>query len=244
MTHYFISDCHFQENAQAAVSFFIRFLDETVKTQGSSLHLLGDFFELWVGDDVIEPWQQPIINAIRAVSDAGIPVTFMVGNRDFLIGEHFCNQCGMKKIKDPHLVTLAGQQTLLMHGDLLCTDDVAYQRFRRWVRLPIVKWVITHLPKTWRYKLAHKARAKSKQHTRTTALEIMDVNTETVDRYIEKFQASLLIHGHTHRPTHETRITASGHNYQRIVLGDWHQQASIAEINSDNEIALKTYSFD
>lgn len=241
MTAFFISDLHLDESTPEATQYLIDFLQNRCLAQATHLIILGDFFEVWLGDDVIEPWHQPIIKALKTVSDSGIKTYFMQGNRDFLLGKRFCQQAGLTLLEDPTLMRLNDQQVLLMHGDLLCTDDVDYQRFRRLVRRPLVQRVFHCLPKRWRQRLAATARAKSKAHTGATKAAIMDVNTDTVNDYIQQYQPDILIHGHTHRPVVERRQHPQG-EFGRIVLGAWHQQASILVWPADATPTLESHA--
>lgn len=238
-----MSDLHLDPAHPKSLAFFLKFL-QTQQQSMTALYILGDFFEVWVGDDAITTWHQPIIRALRELTQQGIPVFFMPGNRDFFVGKKFLEQTGMQLLPDPYFCEMNGVQTLLMHGDLLCTDDHRYQRFRRFIRRPWMKKCFLSLPLAWRTRLADKARNKSQRHTRTVTPEIMDINRDTVNRYITQFNVQRLIHGHTHRPIIENVTTRALHPYQRVVLGDWYKSASILSLADKSEPKLDVYHFD
>jgi UDP-2,3-diacylglucosamine hydrolase len=150
----------------------------------------------------------------------------MRGNRDFLIGERFCRESGARLLEDATVVDLYGERALLMHGDVLCTDDASYQRLRRILRNPLVLGTLRHLSLDRRRALARRLRAGSRMHVGATAPEIMDVNAAAVTRALRDARVRTLIHGHTHRPAvHELEV--DGARARRIVLGDWHTQGSV-----------------
>jgi UDP-2,3-diacylglucosamine hydrolase len=152
----------------------------------------------------------------------------MHGNRDFLIGERFCRETGAQLLEEGTVVDLYGERVLLMHGDSLCTDDRSYQRLRRIVRNPAVRWVFRRMSLAQRRTLAARLRAGSREHVGATAPEIMDVNAAAVAQAFRSSGVRTLIHGHTHRPAvHE--LDVDGTRARRIVLGDWHVQGSVLE---------------
>ena len=214
-----ISDLHLQEERPDITRAFLHFL-ATRARQADALYILGDFFEAWVGDDGMSAYQQSIARALRELTDSGTRLYLMHGNRDFLIGKQFCRETGAELLNDPSLVTLEGQRVLLMHGDSLCTQDLAYMKLRRWLRNPLTLFILRHLPLSTRFKLARKLRSESKAQTRMKAAEIIDVTPELIPQVLAHHGVTTLIHGHTHRPaTHDLLI--NGQPAQRIVLGDW-----------------------
>ena len=214
-----ISDLHLQEERPDITRAFLHFL-ATRARQADALYILGDFFEAWVGDDGMSSYQQGIARALRELTDTGTRVYLMHGNRDFLIGKRFCRETGAKLLNDPSLVSIEGQRVLLMHGDSLCTQDLAYMKLRRWLRHPLTLFILRHLPLSTRFKLARKLRSESKAQTRMKAAEIIDVTPELIPQVLSQHGVTTLIHGHTHRPaTHDLRV--NGQPARRIVLGDW-----------------------
>ncbi|WP_111976700.1 UDP-2,3-diacylglucosamine diphosphatase [Algibacillus agarilyticus] len=231
MSYYFISDLHLSENRPDITAMFVDFLT-SLNPKTDTLYILGDFFDYWIGDDDPSTWLLPIKQALKKVSDDGIAIYFMVGNRDFAIGKRFCKACGMTLLSDPSIVKLYQQRILLMHGDILCTDDVSYQKFRRIIRNPIVLFVLRHLPLRTRHKIAQKLRQESQQKQSQVQMSILDVNTQAVAKCMDDWQVDLLIHGHTHRPRIHNHARATNRG-TRIVLGDWYDQGSILELDED-----------
>lgn len=220
-----ISDLHLEEERPDITRAFLRFLRERA-VHAEALYILGDFFEVWIGDDGMTPFQHEIARALRQLSDSGTRLFLMHGNRDFLIGHAFCREAGCTLLRDPSVVTLEGERVLLMHGDSLCTGDLAYMRMRRVLRNPLSRFILRHLPLGKRQQLARKLRNESRAQTRMKASEITDVTPAEVERVMRAHRVHTLIHGHTHRPAvHEI---ATG---QRIVLGDWDKQGWALQID-------------
>jgi UDP-2,3-diacylglucosamine hydrolase len=221
----FISDLHLSDERPEITALFSHFLrNDAVKAR--ALYILGDLFEVWLGDDAVLPAYQPILEDIRALTRGGLPVYVMHGNRDFLIGEGFVRQTGCHLLPDPTVIDLDGTPTLLMHGDTLCIDDVEYQRFRAQVRDPDAQRQFLALPLEQRIAVARQYRQESRERSRHKSEEIMDVNQDAVMEILRRHQVYQLIHGHTHRPAvHD--FTLDHHAVRRIVLGDWYEQASI-----------------
>ncbi|PPK50139.1 UDP-2,3-diacylglucosamine diphosphatase [Marinobacter persicus] len=219
MTTLFISDLHLEETRPDITDAFLRFLDQ--KTSGiERLYILGDFFEAWIGDDEQTPLQETIAGALKAVSDRGVEIFLMHGNRDFLIGEEFCERAGATLLDDPTVVDLYGTPTLLMHGDSLCTADEEYQKFRANMRNPQMQKMMLARPLEDRQKMARQLRDMSMAKNQGKAEDIMDVTPEEVVREMETHGVQQMIHGHTHRPAiHD--LQANGQPATRIVLGDW-----------------------
>jgi UDP-2,3-diacylglucosamine hydrolase len=224
-----ISDLHLEEQRPDITRAFLHFL-QTRARQAEALYILGDFFEVWVGDDGMSPFQHDIARALRELSDAGTRIFLMHGNRDFLIGRAFCREAGCTLLKDPSIVRLNGEPVLLMHGDSLCTLDVGYMKLRRLLRNPLSLFILRNLPLTTRRKLARKLRSESRAQTRMKAREIIDVTPDEVPRIMAEHGVRTLIHGHTHRPA-EHALEVSGQSARRIVLGDWDSQGWALQID-------------
>lgn len=217
-----ISDLHLEQERPDISRAFLHFL-ETRAIQAQALYILGDFFEVWIGDDAITPFQRSIAHALRQLSERGTRIYLMHGNRDFLIGKTFCREAGCTLLPDPSVIELNGERVLLMHGDSLCTQDVGYMKLRRWLRNPLTLFILRHLPLSTRQKLARKLRNESRTQTRMKASDIVDVTPDEVLRIMQLYKVHTLIHGHTHRPCMH-QLTLDGHAAQRIVLGDWDKQ--------------------
>jgi UDP-2,3-diacylglucosamine hydrolase len=222
----FISDLHLSPERPAIAALFLRFLRDRARG-AEALYILGDLFEYWIGDDAGRaPEVQPLLAALRALTQAGVPVYVMHGNRDFLLGPGFEQDSGCRLLPDPTVITLYGEPVLLMHGDTLCTDDVDYLKFRAMVRNP--QWVQMFLAKSIpeRIAMAREYREVSKAATTTKKPEIMDVNPAAVEAALRDHQVRHLIHGHTHRPA-QHQFTLDGQTARRTVLGDWYDQGSV-----------------
>ena len=230
MTTLFISDLHLDGSRPDITEQFLNFLEGEAR-QAGSLYILGDFFEVWIGDDDDDPHHARVMDGLRKLTAAGVPAFFMHGNRDFLIGKRFAERTGVQLLPDPKVVDLGGSPTLLMHGDTLCTDDLQYQRARRFMRNPLVQGIYLALPLSLRRRIAAYARAKSRADTAGKAGEIMDVNRRTVESVMLQYGVRRLIHGHTHRPAIHRFKAAGGKGMERIVLGDWYDQSSILRWN-------------
>ena len=209
----------------------MHFLDTRAR-QAEALYILGDFFEVWIGDDAMTPFQRSIAQALRRLADSGTRIYLMHGNRDFLLGKAFCREAGCTLLGDPHTVELAGEKVLLMHGDSLCTLDIGYQKMRRLLRNPLSLFILRNLPLDTRHRLARKLRSESRSQTRMKASDIVDVTPDEVQRVMARYGVKTLIHGHTHRPdVHALQV--DGQPAKRIVLGDWDKQGWALQVDEN-----------
>ncbi|MFY8273233.1 UDP-2,3-diacylglucosamine diphosphatase [Pseudoalteromonas sp. SSDWG2] len=218
----FISDLHLSAAYPEITTAFFTFLDTHINDEVDALYILGDFFEVWVGDDANDALSDDVAKRLKEISERGIGVYFIHGNRDFLIGKKYAERAGMTLLDEQCVIELYGQRVLLLHGDEMCTQDVEYQKFRKksrgwwWPRLMLA------MPLWYRRRVARNARIKSKQSQANKRAEILDVEQSSVDKTFAEHHVSLMIHGHTHRPAihhqHDGKI--------RIVLGDWYTQSS------------------
>ncbi|HKE43781.1 MAG TPA: UDP-2,3-diacylglucosamine diphosphatase [Steroidobacteraceae bacterium] len=225
MSTLFVSDLHLDAQHPEITSQFLEFLSGEAR-QAQALYILGDLFEVWIGDDDPEPEKRRVIAALRALTASGVPCYVMHGNRDFLLGERFCADSGCQLLEDPTIIHLHGQRVLTMHGDALCTDDHAYQKLRAMVRDPGWQRMFLALSHEQRRMLAEQARAGSKAHIAQAMSTIMDVNQQAVATAMRATGVQLLLHGHTHRPNVH-RFDLDGTPAARIVLGDWYDQGSV-----------------
>jgi len=225
MSTLFVSDLHLEADRPDIGNQFIQFL-KTEAMEADDLYILGDLFESWVGDDDPNAHYAKIKMAIRKVVDKGVPVYFMHGNRDFMVGRQFANETGVEILKDPYPVTMYGQKALLTHGDALCTDDTQYQRVRVMTRNPDWQASVLAKPLKERLRIAAEARRQSLERTLNLSMDIMDVNQDEVRRVITTHGVDVLLHGHTHRPDIHT-IDLGNRKAKRIVLGDWYTQGSV-----------------
>jgi len=225
----FISDLHLDASRPQIVDLYTQLLARDAR-EAAALYILGDLFESWIGDDDDAPLATQVAHATRALRDAGVPVYFMHGNRDFLLGEEFAARAGMTLLADPTVIELGGERVLLLHGDTLCTDDVEYLNFRTLVRDPRWQQQFLAKPLAERRAFAAQARGESRKHTSSMKAEIMDVNQHAVEAAMREHGVTRMIHGHTHRPaTH--RFNLDGQAAERIVLGDWYKQHSVLRLD-------------
>ena len=239
MTYLFISDLHLSPDHPRLVRGFLDLL-AAYQDQNTHLYILGDWFNAWIGDDDRSEWLEPIVAALQQFTDAGNQVFFLAGNRDFALGQDFLNRFSGQCLNDIDTLNLNGLNIRLEHGDLLCTDDISYQRFRKIIRHPLVLGTLKRLPLRVRQKIAQGFRKKSQQANLVKSYAVMDVNSKAVKFALQ--DVDILIHGHTHRANihHE-------YGKQRIVLGDWkNNHAEILEIDHQfdaNELTLKYWQY-
>ena len=231
MTTLFVADLHLDASRPAIVDSFIGFLAR-VPAATRAVYVLGDLFEAWIGDDDDAPLPRVVADALSRVARSGVPISFMHGNRDFLLGERYAQACGMALLPESSVHDVEGTPTLLMHGDTLCTEDLEYQAFRRRARDPAWQASVLSQPLAARRELAARARAESERHTATSLATIMDVDERAVRSVIESAGVARLIHGHTHRRAIHA-FDAGGGIAERIVLGDWYEAGSVLVVEPD-----------
>ncbi|SPY78455.1 UDP-2,3-diacylglucosamine diphosphatase [Providencia rustigianii] len=240
MSTYIIADLHLSEDEPAITAGFLHFIEQQA-IHADSLYILGDFFNYWIGDDDNNPLHQQVANALKQLSEHGIPCYFIHGNRDFLIGKRYAKQCGMTILPQETLLELYGKRILIMHGDTLCSDDAAYQNYRKKVHTPWIQRLFLALPLFIRRRIAQKMRRNSQYASSMKSESIMDVNPDAVINALKRHQAQWMIHGHTHRPAiHEINI--AGQLHFRGVLGAWHHEGS-AFVISEQGIELIFFPF-
>lgn len=229
MATLFVSDLHLDDARPHIVRDFEHFCAGEAR-RADALYVLGDLFEAYIGDDDDAPLNARVAAALHGVAVAGVPVHYLAGNRDFLLGAGYAERCGMDTLDDGAVVDLHGTPTLILHGDVLCTDDAAYLAFRKQVRDPAWQAAFLARPLAERRAFAAQARDASRTHTATTDMAIMDVNQAAVETALRDARVTRMIHGHTHRPAiHD--FTLDGKATQRIVLGDWYEQGSVLRVD-------------
>lgn len=233
MTTLFISDLHLDAERPEITELFGEFLESEAR-DARALYILGDLFEAWVGDDDPSEAGTFVASKLKALSDDGVPVYFIRGNRDFLLGNEYARRAGMTILPDPAIILLHSTPTMIGHGDLLCTDDVAYQQFRTQTRDP--RWQAQFLAQPLEARLAFASQARAASKARYGELQasgvseiITDVSPDTVASTFSRYGIHHMIHGHTHRPA----IHAEANDCTRIVLGDWYAQGSVLRVDSD-----------
>jgi UDP-2,3-diacylglucosamine hydrolase len=236
---YFISDLHLSAQRPDITDCFISFMQSEAK-HADALYILGDLFEVWIGDDDITEFSERVASTIAELA-VNVPVYFIHGNRDFAIREGFAKRANMTILPEQSVIDLYGRKTLISHGDEICTRDIAYQAFRKksrgwwWPRLMLA------LPLALRRHIAKRGRITSQNNQKQLTAEIMDVTPSEVDRVMREFKVATFIHGHTHRPNIH-RFELDGINRERIVLGDWYDQGSIL-LATPNELLLQVRPF-
>ena len=236
----FISDLHLDASTPALNETFLHFL-KTLAPKADALYILGDFFDIWIGDDCHTPFSDRIIQALADFSQHGKPLYFIRGNRDVLVGRRFAKASRLTLLNDETIIDLYGKRTLLMHGDSLCTRDEKHQRFRRLSQNPFYRFCFLRLPLFYRANMKKKYIEKRAHQNRTeystSPDRIMDVTPEALHEAFIQNNAELIIHGHTHRPTIET-IPLKNQNVTRVVLAAWHNSGSVLRYDEDGQMAL------
>lgn len=238
-TTLFISDLHLSAEREDIAQCFFDFMKNEAP-QADALYILGDLFEVWIGDDNRTAFSDKVAKAIKQVSTC-LPVYFIHGNRDFTVGKRFAKQCNMQLLPEQFVIDLYGRKTLISHGDELCTRDIEYMKFRKKARGWWWPKLMLSLPLSLRKKIATKGRETSKNNQKYLTEEIMDVTQSEVVLAMKKYDVDLFIHGHTHRPkVHEFEVGKK--TVERIVLGDWYSQGSIL-IATAEKLSLESRQF-
>lgn len=228
----FVSDVHLDAARPGIIELFNTFLTERA-AHADALYILGDLFEYWIGDDAPYVQYQSTFHCLKQLTNKGLPVYFLHGNRDFLIAQQFAEMTGVTLLAEEQVIHVYEHKILIMHGDTLCTDDIEYQRFRKKAQNKFLRWIVLHLPIKTRQSLAQRLRDTSKQAVGEKSAEIMDVNQEAVIDAMQRHQIDTLIHGHTHRPAiHKFELQQQ--NCTRAVLGDWYKQGNTLRVTPEN----------
>ena len=226
MTTLFISDLHLDERRPQITELFLHFL-ATEARQADTLYILGDLFEFWSGDDISNPLNDSVQDALKALTNSGVKCFLVKGNRDFLVNKRFAKRTGVVILGDYTAIDLDGQKVLIAHGDTFCTLDEKYQAFRAAVNIPWRQKLFTCLPIFVREAIADKIRGKSQEGNQQKSMSIMDVTESEVIKQMQAFDCEILIHGHTHKPNIHDVPLSPDKNGKRIVLGDWFDQGSV-----------------
>ncbi|MGA9422464.1 MAG: UDP-2,3-diacylglucosamine diphosphatase, partial [Rhodanobacteraceae bacterium] len=222
---------HLDDSRPQITQLFVDFVRGEASA-AQALYILGDLFEAWIGDDASDDTSVQVSEALCDLHVAGVPCFFMHGNRDFLLGDTYARRAGMVLLPDPSVVEISGERVLLMHGDTLCTDDVAYQAFRAKSHAAAWQRDFLALPIPERNAFAREARAESARYTSEATESIMDVNADAVASALRIHDVRRMIHGHTHRPAVH-RFDLDGAAAERIVLGDWYEQGSVLRFDAN-----------
>jgi UDP-2,3-diacylglucosamine hydrolase len=224
----FISDLHLDASRPALVATFLDFLARDAPG-ANALYILGDLFETWIGDDDDAPLAAQVAQGLSTLAATGVPIRFVHGNRDFLLGGDYAARCGMALLPEVSVHDVEGTPTLVMHGDTLCTGDVEYQRFRAQARDPAWQRAVLSQSLAQRRALAERARLESERHVTASMASIMDVDAGAVAGAMRAYGVARLVHGHTHRRASHA-FEVDGSPAERWVLGDWYERGSVLEV--------------
>ena len=235
----FVSDIHLQPSLPRTTEAFFDFL-AVHAPRTERIYILGDMFEYWAGDDDTTPYHSALITTLRTLTDSGVQIFWIAGNRDFLVGEEFAAKTGVQILIDPSVIEVAKHKILLAHGDAQCTDDVSYIAFRNMVRQEQWKKDFLALPLTQRKTIIEGLRVNSKMEQKGKTSEIMDVNSDAIKQLFTDHEVDTIIHGHTHRPAQHQHPEG-----RRYVLPDWDcdsvnskERGGWLEIFEDGEISF------
>ena len=238
----FISDLHLQQSRPDITEALVWFLREIAPEKTRKLYILGDLFEIWIGDDASDSLGDLVAGELKKLADRGIDITLLHGNRDFLLGDSFASRCGARLAPEPLVFNYAGKNFALLHGDVLCTRDIDYLKFRDMVRDS--QWQSAFLAQSLeqRQEFARQARSQSQAATAAAQTEIMDVTESAVVDLLKELQVDTIIHGHTHRPAiHDMEIDDPACRRQRVVLGDWDSHGWYGQIDKQGEVSLHRF---
>lgn len=236
----FISDLHLQESRPSMTAGFLNYLD---RVEAKSLYILGDFFDYWIGDDDRNTFNLSIMDALKNKTEKGLPIYFMHGNRDFLIGEEFSKYTGVEILEENTILEFAGKRIVLAHGDALCTLDLAYMKFREMARNKNFQNMMLQRSLDERKQMAQHLRGQSKEGNQQKSMEIMDVTPDEVVKLIEESGADIFIHGHTHRPNFH-QVELEKRMALRLVLGDWQDTYGYeARLDKTGNLTQTTFEF-
>ena len=230
MSCFFISDLHLSENNPHLTEKFFEFIKTYLKPK-DELYILGDFFNFWIGKDCASDYHFEILNALKQLSDKSIVIYVMVGNRDFLLEPKFLQHFSIHPIPDPYVTYMNQKRILMSHGDLWCTDNKSYQRFRKIVRSKSIITLFRCLPRKLRLYIANRLRAHSTQRNYRI---IEDINLSAINK-AELGNIEKIIHGHTHNPILQLLYEQNDYKFKRICLADWNKEANAYRIDDKDQ---------
>jgi UDP-2,3-diacylglucosamine hydrolase len=233
MSTLFIADLHLSENHPKITQSLFSFLENRTENI-DALYILGDLFEVWIGDDEHTPLMDEVASKLSDYStNNGIPIFYIHGNRDFMVGKKYAKQSSMQLLPEHHEINLYGRKVLLMHGDTLCLADKNYQKMRKVIHNPALQFVFNLLPLHYRKKIGWKIRSASQSKKVYKNNVMMGVTQSEVERLLVKHNCDILIHGHTHQVA-EHQFEISNKPYTRFDVGDWFTNFSYAEADEQS----------
>ena len=243
-----VSDVHISADLTRVTAGFLSLLD-ALPADCQRVIVLGDLFEVWVGDDFSSATLSAVEAAFLQLSQRSVELLFCHGNRDFLIDagpagvEAFTARVGGRLMAESEVIDLHGTPTLLMHGDQLCTEDSAYMAFRAQARSSAWQQGILSQPLEQRVQLAEFWRLQSQAANSNKPENIMDVTASEVVRVVTEAAVTTLVHGHTHRPQRHALVLADGSSAARVVLGDWREADGTAVIGWADAQGIRLEAF-
>ena len=234
MRTYFIADLHLSENHPAVINAFYGFLEKEIE-QGDSLYILGDLFEVWIGDDEHTPLMDAVAEKLTiCATQKSCNIYYLHGNRDFMIGKHFAKQSTMQLLPEHHEIIVNNEKILVLHGDTLCLADVNYQKMRKVIHNPILQFIFNALPLFLRKKIGWKIRTASQNKKRYKQRDDMGVTQSEVERLLTHHNCTTMIHGHTHSLKKHCFMLNSN-DALRFDVGDWFDNLSFVMIDNTKE---------
>ena len=238
---FFISDIHLTPQKPSLCDLFESFISINAH-KAEALYILGDLFDVWLGDDLISDFERHIAKILSNLKKSGVQTYLVPGNRDFLFSHKFATLADITLLKSPTPISLYGTPCLLSHGDEMCTEDKLYQYYRKLVQNPISKFLFLKLPQRYRQNIADKLRANSKNYQKSQPLAKLDVTETGVQKSIKRYPTEMIIHGHVHRANHfQHQVT--GNTVNRYVLGTWHKTGSVISVTK-NPFEIKHHIFE
>lgn len=229
----FVADLHLSENHRQVTDAFFGFLEKEAK-DADTLYLLGDIFEVWIGDDEHTPLMDEVAQKLTSFAQQNqTPIYYIHGNRDFMIGKRYAKQSSMTLLPEHTEIDLYGTKTLIMHGDTLCLFDKNYQRMRKVIHNPVIQFIFNCLPLKLRKRIGWKIRTASQSKKVYKNTDMMGVTEHEVFRLMKKHKVQRLIHGHTHQ-AYIHNFDVNGQAGQRLDVGDWYKNLSFVEARQEN----------
>lgn len=226
-----ISDIHLTPEKPELCQLFENFIQLNAH-RAEALYILGDLFDVWLGDDLIGLFEEKIATVLANLAQSGVNVFFVPGNRDFLISQSFAKLAQLKILNDPTKLKIYSKECILCHGDQLCTEDRLYQVYRKIVRSRLCRFLFLKLSRNYRQNIAKRLRDNSKNYQMKQPLSKLDVTQVGVEKVVQRLSSNMIVHGHVHRAKHQQH-TVNNQLINRFVLGTWHKTGSVISVQAD-----------